>query len=166
MRALFKTASKTATVSTLWDIMLQTPDAHYIVPTTDMLCTTGAFKTGDILSGEDYLALEFYDYGGREYKIESIEISEKKAADKPSVSAEIISANGKNITMKSVSGCEYSFDGKNWKDSPVLEGYGFGTITFMMRVKETKINYCSEAVTVDYTVNYLGDVNGDDYRLP
>ncbi len=76
--------------------------------------------------------------------------------DKKTVSAPVApivsSSAPESVTLKSVSGCEYSKNGSTWQDSPVFSGLTPGTsYTFYQRVKETGISYASASTKITVT---------------
>lgn len=79
----------------------------------------------------------------------------------------VLSKTANSVTLKEISGYEYSADGKVWQNSNVFTGLNEDTeYTFYQRIAETKTAYASEssaALKVRTDKSYTpGDLDGDE----
>jgi len=84
-----------------------------------------------------------------------------KAAVAAPVAPEVIYVTGSSVTLKAVTGCQYSMDGENWQSSATFTGVSFDdTLVFYQRYKETNTHYASPAATLkvqyDASVKFVG----------
>ena len=156
-----KTAADTAESGKIINLYYPTVISGWKVPTNGSFTLAGKFNTADLTDENNYLALYLNDGTDAKFEFDTIEIIEMNETAAPSNELEVTSATSRKIILNSIEGCEYSYNGKVWQDSPVMTGYGTGEITFYARFKETKYNFASEPIIVKYTVHKLGDVNGD-----
>ena len=156
-----KTAADTAESGKIINLYYPTVISGWKVPTNGSFTLAGKFNTADLTDENNYLALHLNDGTDAKFEFDTIEIIEMNETAAPSNKLEVTSATSRKIILNSIEGCEYSYNGKVWQDSPVMTGYGTGEITFYARFKETKYNFASEPIIVKYTVHKLGDVNGD-----
>ena len=90
----------------------------------------------------------------------------KNTVNAPSAPA-VLSKTANSVTLKEISGYEYSADGKVWQNSNVFTGLNEDTeYTFYQRIAETKTAYASEssaALKVRTDKSYTpGDLDGDE----
>ena len=156
-----KTAADTAESGKIINLYYPTVISGWKVPTNGSFTLAGKFNTADLTDENNYLALHLNDGTDAKFEFDTIEIIEMNETAAPSNKLEVTSATSRKIILNSIEGCEYSYNGKVWQDSPVMTGYGTGEITFYARFKETKYNFASEPIIVKYTVHKSGDVNGD-----
>ncbi len=117
-------------------------------------------------------------FGDSDVQTASINIEKCENSATPSA-PKIEIKDSSSVTLKAVSGCEYSIDGKTWQNSNVFTGLTQDTqYTFRQRIAQTETHLASPASgtvstytlldMTDYTYNVLGAQirkNGNNYDL-